>query len=167
MPIPAKTLPPPQNAAAAKQIVRGPAISNHLPATAAERPTNTMATTNICTTWPSVQSSALEPATPTALIRAGLYMLQAYTEPMHKWMQMDAGTARQRLYLGLAIMLCLEKNSFISETLLKYRIQEQMRRRPAVEQECEQAAVPEACVGRQRALTANWQMNLNCDLQSN
>ena len=50
--------PPPKHSAEASMALRGPTRSSHLPNTAAERPSSTMAMEKITASCPGVQSSA-------------------------------------------------------------------------------------------------------------
>ena len=84
MPRAPQTKPPPQSRAATTPTMRGPTASSHLPAKAAARPRQTMATEKIHTTELKLQSSAAGATTPSARVRAGLNTDQAYTEPMHR-----------------------------------------------------------------------------------
>jgi len=82
--------------------MRGPTFSNHLPATAADKPRKTIATVKIHTTLFKDQSSAALVTTPSRLINDGLNKLQAYTEPIQRWMPNAAGAVNQRLKPGFA-----------------------------------------------------------------
>ena len=89
--------PPPQAAAAMVPTTRGPISSSHRPAKAADRPRQTIATMNTRTTAWRVQSSPELSTTPLRRVSDALKMLQAYTEPMHRWIAIEAGGTRQRL----------------------------------------------------------------------
>jgi hypothetical protein len=71
------TKPVPQQAAAASATVLGPTCSIHRPATAAERPRETMATVKIHVTCVRDQSPAALATTPRTFINGGLKTLQA------------------------------------------------------------------------------------------
>ena len=83
--------PPPHKQAATKPTNLGPTSSNHFPANAAANPRQTIATENIQTTSLKLQSLAELTTTPRDFVKAGLNMLQAYTDPIHKCMPIEAG----------------------------------------------------------------------------
>lgn len=67
----------PHRIAAVTPTHLGPTRSNHLPATAAASPRNTIATENIQTTELNDQSLAEAPTTPSSRMSAGLKILHA------------------------------------------------------------------------------------------
>ena len=77
IPKPPTINPPPHKHAAVTPTQRGPTSSNHLPAIAAAKPKNTIATEKIHITLLNVQSSAEPETTPNSFIKAGLNILHA------------------------------------------------------------------------------------------
>ena len=93
-PVPPMARPPPQQTLESKPTARGPTSSSHFPATAAERPRNTIAVENTGTTDERLQSADDAATTPSSRVKGSLNRDQAYTDPMHRWMLIDAGGMR-------------------------------------------------------------------------
>ena len=94
MPRPPTKNPPPQHAAESRPTALGPTSSSHFPATAADRPRHTIAVEKIGTTEPRDQSAEEAAMTPNSRVNGVLKIDHAYTEPMHRWMAIDAGAIR-------------------------------------------------------------------------
>ena len=81
---------------------RGPALSSHVPKTAADSPRKTMAMLKIQPSVLSFQSSGADSVMPITRLRGKLNTLKAYASPMARWMASAAGGTSQRLKVGLA-----------------------------------------------------------------
>jgi hypothetical protein len=90
-------------------VKRGPTLSNHLPAKAADKPKNTIAKLKIQPRLVNFQSLAVDALTPKTRVNGSLKTLKLYTSPIDKWTAKAAGGINQRLKLGLAMMRSLLK----------------------------------------------------------
>jgi len=87
----------------------GPTSSSHLPAKAAANPRKTIAVENIHTTSLNDQSFAELVTTPRDVVRAGLNILHAYTDPIHKCIEIEMGGTNHLLKFSLATIFAFEK----------------------------------------------------------
>src|SRR4051812_15247900 len=102
MPMAPTTKPTNQKQAAVNMAARGPLRSTQVPATAAERPSITIA---MLKTTPTAVSEESKWAT-----SAVLYTLVAYTCPMHRWTARAHGGINQRLNPGGATVRSRARN---------------------------------------------------------
>ena len=77
---------------------------------AAAKPKQTIETENIQITLLKLQSSAELETTPNSFIKAGLKILHAYTDPIHKWIAIEAGGILHLLKFFGATILSFNKN---------------------------------------------------------
>lgn len=90
-------------------VRRGPTCSSHLPAKAADKPRNTIASEKIQPREVSDQSSAADCVMPITLVSGPLNTENAYAWPIQRWTARAAGGTIQREKPGLATVASLEK----------------------------------------------------------
>src|SRR3569623_3345053 len=90
-------------------VRRGPTLTSHFPAKAADSPRKKIASENIQPSVVSAQSSGADCVMPITLVKGALNTENAYAWPMNKSTASAAGGTIQRLNPGAAIEASFEK----------------------------------------------------------